>query len=366
MTILFDHQIFSNQIYGGISRYFCELMKNFENDNEIEYELSLRYSNNHYLKQLDNFPCKPFFENFTFRGKHRLINFLNERISKKFISKGDYDVFHPTYYDPYFLNFLNNKPFVLTVYDMIYEIYPEMFSSEDKTAERKKLLAQEATKIIAISKSTKRDIIRFFGIDENKIEVIYLGNSLNINKSDDVINIELPEKYILFVGNRRGYRNFDLFIKAITPLLLEDAELNVVCTGGKFSNTEIEKFKSLNIKDKVFQYSVSDNILAYLYQRAIVFVFPSLYEGFGIPILESFVCGCPVLVGKVSSLPEIAGDAGVYFDPTNIVSIYDTVKRIIYDKELRKNLKLKGFQRVKNFSWEKAAEKTKSLYESII
>jgi len=367
MTILFDHQIFSTQIYGGVSRYFSELMKNFKNDNEIEYELSLRYSNNHYLKQFDNLPCKPFFENSTFRGKHRLLDFLNERISKKIISKGDYDVFHPTYYDPYFLNFLNNKPFVLTVYDMIHEIYPEMFLSKDKITERKKLLAQKATKIIAISKSTKRDIIRFFGIDENKIEVIYLGNSLNISKSDDALNIELPEKHILFVGNRGGYKNFDLFIKAITPLLLEDAELSVVCVGdGKFDDIEIEKFKSLNIKDKVFQYSVSDNILAYLYQRAIVFVFPSLYEGFGIPILESFVCGCPVLVGEVSSLPEIAGDAGVYFDPTNIVSIYDTVKRIIYDKELRKSLKLKGFQRVKNFSWEKTAEKTKSLYESII
>lgn len=366
MTILFDHQIFSIQIYGGISRYFCELMKNFENDNEIEYELSLRYSNNHYLKRLDNLSCRSFFENLTFRGKYRLLNILNRRISKKFISKGDYDIFHPTYYDPYFLNFINNKPFVLTVHDMIHEIYPEMFSSEDKTAESKKLLAQKATKIIAVSKSTKRDIIRFFGINENKIEVIYLGNSLNINKSDDVINIELPEKYILFVGNRGSYKNFDLFIETITPLLLEDAELNVVCTGGKFSNTEIEKFKSLNIKDKIFQYSVSDNILAYLYQMAIVFVFPSLYEGFGIPILESFVCGCPVLVGKVSSLPEIAGDAAIYFNPTDIVSIHDTVKRIIYDKELRKNLKLKGFQQIKNFSWEKAAEKTKSLYESII
>jgi len=91
MKILFDHQIFSNQIYGGISRYFCELMKNFKNDNEIEYELSLRYSNNHYLKQLDNLSCRSFFENFTFRGKYRLLNILNERISKKFISKGDYE-----------------------------------------------------------------------------------------------------------------------------------------------------------------------------------------------------------------------------------------------------------------------------------
>lgn len=367
MKVLFDHQIFQAQVYGGISRYFCELMKRFESDNEIEYDLSLRYSNNHYLKQLDDFPCKPFFENFTFRGKHRLLNLLSERISKKIISKGDYDVFHPTYYDLYFLNFLNNKPFVLTVPDMIHETYPEMFSNEDKTSEYKEILASKASKIIANSENNKKDIIKFYHIDENKIEVIYLGNSLNIGKSDDAINIELPKKYILFVGNRGGYKNFDLSIKAITPLLLEDAELSVVCVGGgKFNNIEIKKFKNLNIKDKVFQCSVSDNVLAYLYQRAIVFVFPSLYEGFGIPILESFACGCPVLLGKVSSLPEIAGGAAAYFDPTNIVSIHDTVKRIIHDRELRRNLKLKGFQRVKNFSWEETAKKTKFLYESII
>ena len=137
MKVLFDHQIFQAQVYGGISRYFCELMKRFESDNEIEYDLSLRYSNNHYLKQLDDFLCRPFFENSTFRGKHRLLNLLNERISKRIISKGDYDVFHPTYCDPYFLNFLNNKPFVLTVPDMIQETYPEMFSSKDMITEGK-------------------------------------------------------------------------------------------------------------------------------------------------------------------------------------------------------------------------------------
>lgn len=369
MKILFDHQIFQIQIYGGISRYFCELMKNFKNDNEVEYELSLIYSNNHYLRRLGNLSCRSFFENFTFRGKYRLMNFLNERISKKFISKGNYDIFHPTYYNPYFLDFLNNKPFVLDIHDMIHEIFPENFPNEDKTSEYKEILVSKASKIIANSENTKKDIIKFYHIDETKIDVIHRGSAGPITNDirNENIKFRLPEKFILFVGNRKGYKNFDLFIEAITPLLLEDAELNVVCVGdGKFNNIEIEKFKSLNIKDKVFQYSVSDNVLAYLYQRAIVFVFPSLYEGFGIPILESFVCGCPVLVSKVSSLPEIAGDAGVYFDPTDIVSIYDTVKRIIYDKELRKNLKLKGFQRVKNFSWEKAAEKTKSLYESII
>ena len=367
MKVLFDHQIFTWQIYGGVSRYFFELIKHFKNDNEIKYELSLKYSNNYYLKKLNNLPHKTFLENYLFRGKYRLLNILNKKVSKKAIYRGNYDIFHPTYYDPYFLDYIGKKPFVLTIYDMIHEIYPEMFSSKDKTSERKKTLAQKATKIIAISENTKRDIMKFFGISENKIEVIYLGNSFNINKDDKTINIMTPEKYILFVGSRRGYKNFELFIEAISPLLNDDVKLNVVCGGGgKFNDKEIEKLKNLKIKDKVFYHSGSDSVLAYLYQKAVTFVFPSLYEGFGIPILEAFSCGCPVIASKTSSLPEVVGDAAIYFDPTNKLSISSSIQKVIYDNNLRNQLIYKGYQRVKKFTWEKTAKKTKILYEDIL
>jgi len=367
MKVLYDHQIFTSQIYGGISRYFFELIKHFKNDNEIKYELSLRYSNNYYLKELNNLTHKTFLENYSFRGKNRLLNILNKKVSKEYISKGDYDIFHPTYYDPYFLDYIGRKPFVLTIYDMIHEIYSDMFSLKDKTSKRKKLLAQKATKIIAISENTKKDIIEFLGIDENKIEVIYLANSFNMNKDDKIINVVTPEKYILFVGSRRGYKNFDLFIKTISPLLNDDGKLNVICAGGgEFNSMEIEKLKNLKIKDKVFFYSGSDSVLAYLYQKAIAFVFPSLYEGFGIPILESFASGCPVICSKTSSLPEVAGDAVVYFDPTDKLSMLNSIKKVIYDDKLRKRLIDKGIERKKEFTWEKTAEKTKKIYEEIL
>lgn len=367
MKILFDHQIYTSQIYGGISRYFFELMKNFRNNDEVECELSLRYSNNYYLKELDNLPYKTFFERHSFKGKYRLLNILNGKISEKYISKGDYDIFHPTYYNPYFLDFLNNKPFILTIYDMIYEIFPEIFSLKDKTAERKKLLAQKATKIITISENTKRDVIKYLGIDEGKIEVIYLGNSFKINKYDKTINIKIPEKYILFVGSRRVYKNFELFIEAISPLIIDDNKLNIVCAGGgDFSNIEIDKFKNLNIRDKLFYYSGSDSILAYLYQKATAFVFPSLYEGFGIPILESFACRCPLICSKTSSLPEVAGDAAIYFDPTDKLSMLNSIQKVIYNDELKKQLINKGIERVKEFTWKKTADKTKKIYEGVI
>ena len=368
MKVLYDHQIFTSQIYGGISRYFCELLQNFESDDEIEYKVSLKYSNNYYLKALDNLPYKTFFENYSFKWKYELLDVLNKKMSKEYISNGNYDIFHPTYYDPYFLDFLNDKPFVLTIHDMIHEIYPEIFSSKDKTRECKKLLAQKAVKIIAVSVNTKKDIIRFFSIDTNKIEVIYHGSPFDMNNSsDDKINIDLPEKYILFVGSRSGYKNYDLFIEAIAPLLVENNELKVVCVGGgNFKEIEKEKFKRLNIINKIFQYSVSDNILAYVYQKAIAFVFPSLYEGFGIPILEAFSCGCPVIASNTSSLPEVTGDAAIYFDPTDKLSMLNSIQKVIYNDELKKQLINKGIERVKEFTWKKTAEKTKKLYEKIL
>jgi len=370
MKVLYDHQIFSIQIYGGISRYFVELMKNYESDDEIEYKLSLEYSNNYYLKELNHLSYNTFFENYSFKGKYRLLNLLNilnNKVSKKYISKGDYDIFHPTYYNPYFLNYLNNKPFVLTIHDMIHEIYPEVFSSKDRTREWKRLLARKAAKIIAVSENTKKDIIKFLNITECKIEVVYHGNPFDIYSSHNNLNTILPKKYVLFVGSRRGYKNFNLFIEAIPTLLAEDSELYIVCAGGgKFTKLEIEKFKNLNIINKIFYYLVNDTLLINLHKKALAFVFPSLYEGFGIPVLEAFACKCPVIVGNTSSLPEVAGDAAVYFDPTDKSSMLNSIQKVIYNDELKKQLINKGTERVKEFTWGKTADKTKKIYEEVI
>ncbi len=129
---------------------------------------------------------------------------------------------------------------------------------------------------------------------------------------------------------------------------------------------EKEKFKKLNIINKIFQYAANDYILAYLYQKAIAFVFPSLYEGFGIPILEAFSCGCPVIASDASSLPEVAGDAAIYFNPKDKLSILDSIQQVIYKKDLRKQLLNKGYQRIKQFTWKKTAHQTKKLYEGIL
>ena len=363
MKILFDHQIFTSQKYGGISRYFFELIKNIDN---IEVENATLFSYNHYLISDNSKKCISFFPKINFRGKQRSLLFLNNTFSKLKIINGNFDIFHPTYYDPYFLKYLNGKPFVLTVYDMIHEKFDETFPQDDKTSYYKKILVNKAVKIIAISENTKKDLIDLFGVEKSKIEVVYLGNSMLLN-NDVNIDFNFPKNFILFVGIRKGYKNFDRFIKSIAKLLHENVDLLVVCvSGGKFNNEELELFEKLNIQRSVLQYDLEDNQLAQFYARALVFVFPSLYEGFGIPVLESFACSCPLICSNTSSLPEIAADGAEYFDPYSQKSIYTNVKKVLESLELRNTLIKNGNERLKYFSWEKTAQQTKKIYESII
>jgi glycosyltransferase involved in cell wall biosynthesis len=249
---------------------------------------------------------------------------------------------------------------------MIHEKFPEMFPKNDKTTQNKKILAKKASKIIAVSESTKKDLIDIFGIEKSKIDVVYHGNSLFENVNVQKFNC-VYGNYLLYVGSRGAYKNFNSFIKAIHPLISENSNLSLVCVGGgTFTSTELKLFKTLNISTKIYQYSLEDRELAEFYKNAIMFIFPSLYEGFGIPILEAFACKCPVVCSNTSSLPEVAGNAAIYFDPYNYESILKSVEKVYFNPNLRDELIRKGVERVKDFSWHDTALKTKNVYDSIL
>lgn len=365
MRILYDHQIFSRQEYGGISRYFYEIIKRMKEFPGYSADLSVLISTNHYLD--NNFKHYKFIPNIKFKGKWRIIYEVNKCYSIYKIKGNSFNVFHPTYYSLYFLKYLDKKPFVLTVYDMIHEKIPTLFSKSDETSKLKYILCKNANKIIAISNNTKKDLIEMFKIPEEKIRVIYLASSL-INKNNRINdNTEIPYNYILYVGSRSHYKNYELFLRAIAPLLKKNRELKLLLGGGnEIKKSEEEILSELNIKSQVVYIKItSDNQLAYLYKNAICFVYPSLYEGFGIPILEAFSCGCPVVLSNTSSFPEVAGNAGLYFDPYSESSIRNSVEKILENKDLRNDLIKKGYERAKLFSWDITAEKTRKVYESI-
>ncbi|OAV75900.1 Capsular glucan synthase [Bacteroidales bacterium Barb7] len=359
MKILYDPQMFSTQKFGGITRYFYELIKNLDED--VSYELPLCLSNNHYISNKDISNHIDFLPQIDFRGKGKIMTAVN-KLSFGIRNKKGIDVVHPTYYDPYFIRYIEDKPFVLTVYDMIHEKYAHLFNDAEITTKRKRLLCENSSKIIAISENTKKDLIDIFSIKSEKIEVVYLGQSLNIDYAQTIV---LPDRYILFTGQRGGYKNFKRFATAFSQLVQKDKDLKLICTGNSFLKEEIALLKSLNITSFVLHLFVDDNQLVELYKAALLFVFPSEYEGFGIPILEAFACKCPIALSNTSCFPEIARDAGMYFDPLNADSIAYTMQQILYSESLRKKMIEKGTSRLTNFSWQKMAKDTCALYKKV-
>lgn len=368
MKVLYDHQAFFNQDYGGISRYFFELMNQYNQTNICDFDLSVLFSNNDYL--LSSSFCKPIsvFKNNQFvRGSkfYRIFNTFGKLNSKLSISSGNFDVFHPTSFDPYFLSSLHKKPFVLTVHDMAHEANPELFSKIDKTSQVKELLSKKADRLIAVSNSTKKELIKFFDIDKDKIDVVYHGNS--IVKPNSVITIPgLPEKYILFIGQRLLYRNFLFSLKALKNIIIQH-NLSFVCAGGpKFNESEKKVISECGLDDRVFHYSVNDETLYSFYKNAELLLFPSYYEGFGIPLLEAFNVGCPVVLSNTTSFPEVALDAGEYFVPTSERSIQRAVLRVLTKSNYSNKLIKRGLERAKYFSWGKCANETLKVYEKVI
>lgn len=368
MKILYDHQIFTNQVYGGISRYFYELMNQFSQNQDVKFEISLKYSNNHYLKNVNFTNHKTFFKDKNFKGKTHIIASINELHNKRLLIKHDFDVFHPTYYNPHFLKYIDDKPFVVTVYDMIHELYPELFSNKSNVAEWKKILTKKAKIILSISENTKKDLIEIYDIPENKVKVVYLANSLissnflTIDKLKEKYDISKP--YLLYVGSRNSYKNFCMLLDVYSNHFSKN--FGLICFGGNaFNKVELEKIANIKNSYKVIQLSGSDILLASLYKHAFCFVFPSLYEGFGIPPLEAMSMGCPIIASNASSIPEVVDDAAILFDPHSKDELIDSIESL-YDGSKRNDLIKRGFEHEKKFSWEKMANETLDIYKSIL
>ena len=354
--ILYDCQIFSNQIYGGVTRYFEEIINGIAGNYKVDLFKGLNISKAKLSDDVrilfDKNPDNPLYSSASYR---RTYNRLALQSAQDNLSR--YKIYHPTYYDDYNLNCYEHL--VVTVYDMIHEI----FDMDPSIIQKKKQLVHKADTIIAISESTKSDIIKYLGVDEKKIKVIYLGNSLR-----GFDNHEKPYEfpYILFVGNRGGYKNFETLINAFSRTSYVN-DFHLVCFGGgRFTNNELELIQDLKLFDKVGQISGSDSLLAAIYQGAEVFVYPSLYEGFGLPLLEAMHLGTPVITSCTSSMPEIGGDAALYFDPYSIEDLSNKLELMLTDNELRSTYSILGQEREKFFSWEKCVYETKLLYDSLI
>lgn len=385
MKVLYDHQAF-DQKFGGMSRYFYELLCYFRLHQSIDWELAVKYARNAYLKNdkilnLSISPIPDLYRSFLtkrdFPGKGRLYNIYrtlsapvdykreNQQLAVDKLKTQRFDIIHPTYFNNYFLENLGNTKLVLTVYDMIHEIFPETLSLRDNTAIQKRRLLERADRIIAISRNTRNDLINIYNIDPARIKVIHLSSSF-ANLLSVSSDIEAPSyPYILFTGLRRGYKNFYIFLYAVEPILRNNPELKLLCVGSSFREDELRLFDNLGVNKQLVRLAANDAQLACLYANARLFVFPSLYEGFGIPILEAFSCGTPCALSNTSSLPEVGGDAALYFDPKDHQSIFSAIGRILQEENLRIDLISKGKKQLTKFSIKKTVDATLDLYSTM-
>ena len=364
MKILYDHQNFSTSKYGGITKYFCELIQNLPS--EYEYKLSVILSDNQFLKENYKFFKKKNIPlpDREFKGKafiKRKIYYLNNQYSRRCILSNHFDLFHPTYYDNYFFDILK-KPYIITVHDLIAFKFKNNYFWKDTLRLGMEKAIKNATRIISISQNTKKDLVDILNINPEKIDVVYHG----YNKPDIKITLNNYGRYILFVGRRTSYKNFTTFVNAISGILQKDSELKLICVGTPFSKEEMSELSKLKILEQTIALTVNENSLNNLYSNALLFVYPSLYEGFGMPILEAFANNCPVCLSNTSCLPEIAGNAGVYFDPYSAGSILEAVKKVLDDTDFKDKMIIAGRERLADFSWKKTAEKTAISYQKTL
>jgi glycosyltransferase involved in cell wall biosynthesis len=251
---------------------------------------------------------------------------------------------------------------------MIHEIFTDKFPNNDYTSIYKKNSVERADHIICISESTKSDLINVFNIDEKKISVTHLGVSSLVTTLDRYSLVKKHHNpYILYVGNRWGHKNFNRLIKAFASSKNLVKDFDVVSFGGnKFNDNELALFNKLGLKDKVFHYVGDDMCLSEFYNQANIFVYPSLYEGFGLPPLEAMVNNCAVASSNTSSMPEVIGNAGEFFDPYDLDDIKQAIENVVYSNKRTNELLSFGIKRASEFTWEKCAEETLNVYKKYL
>ena len=368
MRIIIDAQPLLEPL-AGIGRYtrsLLEALAEIDSDNTyfLYYGASLRQGRAN-LPHFDN----PNFQNKLIRFSGKLFRFLTEKVRLFPVGSflGDYDIYHGlNYYVP-------DLPFpsIVNIYDLSCVLFPHCFTRERLRDIRYKMNAsvKRAEKIITGSEAAKADIVNLLNVAGDRIEVTPLGvDKLFRPVSDEKLTplkkkYRLPERFILFVGTIEPRKNILRLVHAFHRL---DRDISLVITGRKGWLFEeiFKEVKRLNLGERIiFLDFVSETDLPLLYNAASVFVYPSLYEGFGLPLLEAMACGAPVITSNKSSLPEIAGEAGILVNPEDAGEIREAIISVLDDDSMRQEMIRKGLERAKTFSWERCARETLRLYQ---
>ncbi|MGW1030511.1 glycosyltransferase family 4 protein [Streptomyces sp. NPDC002577] len=347
VRVLFSPDAFVRQRFGGISRYFAELHTELV-DEGVDARLFAGLNDNLYVtgRRGDKLRKLP-----------RRVRLLLSRASFRAYSatqRGRH-VIHPTYYSPVVSG---HQPQVCTFYDLIHHKYADYFGPKDDTAERQRFWARRADRIIAISKSTADDLVSVLGVEPEKISVIHLGVRIPLVRPN-----RNPDDYLLYVGNRGGYKNWRMVVDA-----LQDRDLRairLICSGGGPATPAEKSFlEKRRLAHRVEFLQAGEETLSRLYQRALALVYPSMYEGFGLPPLEAMARGVPVVAARAASIPEVVGDAALLFDPHQCDDLISKLRCL--DSSTCRELERRGPARAQTFTWKRTAQQTIDVYRTLL
>lgn len=354
----------------GVGEYAYQLLEQFSNS---KYQI-LNIKFQIYLKRasLDHMPKESADWKYRVVGPEKAWTQFGLPLNL-FIRKPRPDVFFtPTHYAPRW----SPVPTVVLVLDLAYKFYPELFKKRDlyKLEKWTEYSVRNASAVLTISNSSKNDIMKYYNISGEKIHVILPGIKQISNIKDQKSNMDLlknkygiQSEFILFVGTLQPRKNIERLIESFSKLKnRKNTTLIIIGKKGWHYEDILAAPKKFHVEDSVkFLDFVPDDDLPAFYQHAKFFVLPSLYEGFGLPVLEAMKFGCPVLTSNISSLPEAGGDAAEYCDPTNVDDITEKMERLLSNAELRSKLSKKGYEQIKKFSWEKAAKETLQVLQEV-
>jgi len=356
-----DEQIFALQSYGGISRMFAALAREFFSDPELGVELLPLAAPviNRYV--LDDELTRERLA--VWDAGHEYKSLL--RYFMRVQPRRRLDIVHNTFYLPHGLASYPGAKRIVTVHDMIPELMPQTRRRLDLLTLKKRYV-KHADHVICVSEATRRDLLDTYGSLDVPVSVVHHGVD-PLFRPDQPRHPGLPQRYVLFVGNRSQYKDADVLMRAFAEVAHHDPDLALLFVGGgAFSSEENRVLRGLGVSGRTVQVSLPDAAMPAAYSNALMCVFPSRFEGFGLPALEAMACGTPTVLARGTSLPEVGGTAAAYFTPGSIDDLAQEMERMLLDEHLRDAHRQAGIERATLFTWRKSAQETVTAYRSAL